>query len=151
MQQAANQQFNQDRGGLLNMGTFYNAQDAERGDLKTAGLKKIGGGVLQTAATIAPFAKGGTVAIMAGKLPIVKAAPCLPVRVQLMAVRSAPVVNCKTQAALILDRLPEMRGVKNTTQAGIQQFRNGNQIGAVGDDVAKQSTQKIQAADRAYR
>ncbi len=58
-----------DKGGLFNMGTFYNAEDSRRGDLKT-GVTKIGGGTLQTMATVAPFAKGGSVAVMLGSKPL---------------------------------------------------------------------------------
>lgn len=64
-QDAGHEMFNQDSGGLFNMGTFYNAEDSRRGDLKT-GLTKIGGGTLQTAATVVPFAKGGSVATLVG-------------------------------------------------------------------------------------
>lgn len=64
-QQEAGHDMFGDKGGLFNMGTFYNAEDSRRGDLKT-GLTKIGGGTLQTAATVAPFAKGGSVAVMLG-------------------------------------------------------------------------------------
>lgn len=63
-QEAGHDQFG-DKGGLFNMGTFYNAEDSRRGDLKT-GVTKIGGGTLQTMATVAPFAKGGSVAVMLG-------------------------------------------------------------------------------------
>lgn len=66
MSQFANEQFNQNQGGLFNVGTFYGQNDAQRGDLKT-GLQKIGGGTLQTAATVLPFAKGGSVALGLGK------------------------------------------------------------------------------------
>ena len=64
-QEAGHDMFNQDSGGLFNMGTFYNAEDSRRGDLKT-GVTKIGGGTLQTMATVAPFAKGGSVATLVG-------------------------------------------------------------------------------------
>lgn len=68
---AANSMFDQNKGGLFNVGTFYNADDARRGDLAT-GVKKIGGGTLQTAATVVPFAKGGS--FILGSAPITKAA-----------------------------------------------------------------------------
>lgn len=64
-QEAGHEMFNENEGGLFNMGTFYGAEDSRRGDLKT-GVTKIGGGTLQTAATVAPFAKGGSVAVMLG-------------------------------------------------------------------------------------
>jgi hypothetical protein len=162
MQHAANQQFNQNKGGLLNMGTFYNAQDAERGNLGT-GVKKIGGGVLQTAATIAPFAKGGTVALMAGKMPLVKAAPLLAGEGAAYGTAFSAGSQLQNQGhinpkQLVRDAaltsvanvaLPGLaRGAKTTANAGIRQFKNGNEIGAVGPDVS-QSAQKIQAADAA--
>lgn len=68
-QDAGHEQFDQNKGGLFNMGTFYNAEDSRRGDLKT-GATKIGGGTLQTMATVAPFAKGGSVAVMLGGKPL---------------------------------------------------------------------------------
>ena len=74
--EAANDTFNQGQGGLFNAGTFYNANDARRGDLKT-GLTKIGGGTLQTAATVAPVTKGGTVTTMLGKRPLAQKAGLL--------------------------------------------------------------------------
>lgn len=69
MQNIANEQFDQNKGGLFNVGTFYGADDAKRGDLAT-GVKKIGGGTLQTAATVVPFAKGGQVIV--GSQPLTK-------------------------------------------------------------------------------
>ena len=69
MQNIANEQFDQNKGGLFNVGTFYNADDAKRGDLKT-GVQKIGGGTLQTAATVVPFAKGGS--FILGSNPITR-------------------------------------------------------------------------------
>ena len=69
MQRAANQQFDQEKGGLFNAGTFYNADDAEKGDLAT-GLKKIGGGTVQTIATVAPVMKGGSIVV--GSQPLTK-------------------------------------------------------------------------------
>lgn len=68
-QDAGHEMFNQNEGGLFNMGTFYGAEDSRRGDLKT-GVTKIGGGTLQTMATVAPFAKGGSVAVMLGGKPL---------------------------------------------------------------------------------
>lgn len=75
MQRAAAQNFG-NTGGLFNVGTFYNANDANRGDLRT-GLQKIGGGTLATAATIAPFARGGSVAIGRGTGPLLPKVPKL--------------------------------------------------------------------------
>ncbi len=43
---AANQNFTENKGGLLNTGTFYSAEDAKKGELGT-GVKKIGGGTAQ--------------------------------------------------------------------------------------------------------
>jgi len=68
-QDAGHEMFNQNEGGLFNMGTFYGAEDSRRGDLKT-GVTKVGGGTLQTMATVAPFAKGGSVAVMLGSKPL---------------------------------------------------------------------------------
>jgi hypothetical protein len=75
MANIANQNFGK-TGGLFNAGTFYDAQEAARGDLRT-GLTNIGGGTLQTAATVAPFTKGGSVAVGLGKGSIKKAVPKL--------------------------------------------------------------------------
>jgi hypothetical protein len=75
--QIANSMFDQHHGGLFNMGTFYGSDDAQRGDLKT-GVQKIGGGTLQTMATVAPFAKGGSVAVAMGHgAPLLRVAPAL--------------------------------------------------------------------------
>lgn len=63
-------------GGLFGWGSLYNADDARKGDFAT-GAAKIGGGTLQTAATILPFARGGSVAVGLGKGAITKAAPKL--------------------------------------------------------------------------
>ena len=70
-------QYNQQNGGLLDTGTFYNEQDARMGDLKT-GAQKIGGGTLQTAATVLPFAKGGSVLTgLTSKAPLLPLIPKL--------------------------------------------------------------------------
>lgn len=69
--EAANDMFNQNEGGLFNAGTFYGADDARRGDLKT-GVQKIGGGTLATAATVVPMAKGGSFVL--GNNPITRQA-----------------------------------------------------------------------------
>ena len=74
MQNAIRQQHN--NGGLFGMGSFYSAEDARRGDPMT-GVKKIGGGTLETAATILPFAKGGSVAVGIGKGSLKRATPKL--------------------------------------------------------------------------
>jgi len=69
--QAANEMFDRNKGGLFNAGTFYGADEAKRGDLKT-GVQTIGGGTLATAATVVPFARGASFAL--GKAPITKQA-----------------------------------------------------------------------------
>ena len=74
MQNAIRQQHN--NGGLLGMGSFYSAEDARKGDPMT-GLQKIGGGTLETAATVLPFAKGGSIALGVGKGALKTAAPRL--------------------------------------------------------------------------
>ena len=52
--------------GLFDMGGQTSAADFRRGDALT-GVKKIGGGTLETAATVLPFAKGGSLALGLGK------------------------------------------------------------------------------------
>lgn len=68
MQRYANENFDDTKGGLFNVGTFYNQNSAEQGDLE--GVKDIIGGTIQTAATVAPFAKGGSLATLAGTKPL---------------------------------------------------------------------------------
>lgn len=65
-----------DNGGLLGLGSFYGSKDWTKGDPLT-GAKKIGGGTLETAATVLPFAKGGSVAYGLGKGALKSAAPKL--------------------------------------------------------------------------
>lgn len=75
LQDASNTQFNDQQGGLFNTGTFYNEENAKKGDAE--GVKKVVGGTLQTMATVAPFAKGGSVAVGLGKGSLLRAAPKL--------------------------------------------------------------------------
>lgn len=80
LNQALKQQNNarkgHDNGGILGMGSMYSSEDAKKGDLLT-GAKKIGGGTLETAATVLPFAKGGSVALGLGKSGILRSMPKL--------------------------------------------------------------------------
>lgn len=54
-------------GGLFNVGTLTNEQEAQSGDLAT-GARKIGAGTVGIASEIAPLAKGFTLAKEGGKL-----------------------------------------------------------------------------------
>lgn len=74
--QAAQDMFDQQEGGLFNVGTFYGRGDAQRGDFRT-GIQKIGGGTLQTGATIVPFAKGGSAGMVLGRGAILPQIPKL--------------------------------------------------------------------------
>lgn len=58
--EAANDMFNRNSGGLLNTGTFYNADEARRGDFST-GIKRIGGGTAQAALEAASLMTGAPV------------------------------------------------------------------------------------------
>lgn len=76
LRQQANARKAHDNGGLFGMGSLYSSRDAYKGDLMT-GVQKIGGGTLETMASVVPFAKGGSVAIALGKGGIKSAAPKL--------------------------------------------------------------------------
>lgn len=54
-------------GGLLDRGTLYNADEAQRGAL-TTGLRRIGGGTLGTASEVLPFARGASLLRAGGGL-----------------------------------------------------------------------------------
>ena len=69
--QLANAQFQRGRGGLLNTGTFYNADEARRGDLST-GFKRIGGGTAQAATEAASLLTGAPVGQSVTKLGVVQ-------------------------------------------------------------------------------
>lgn len=62
-------------GGLFNVGTIYDSEEARRGDLKTGAIK-VGGATLGAAAEVVPFARGATLALKAGA-PIKSVAPRL--------------------------------------------------------------------------
>jgi len=56
--EAANDTFRRGEGGLLNTGTFYSADEARRGDLKT-GVKRIGGGIAEAGLEAGSLGVGG--------------------------------------------------------------------------------------------
>lgn len=58
MQNAANENFQRGRGGLLNAGTLYGSDEAKRGDLKT-GITRIGGGTLESGLELSSLGLGG--------------------------------------------------------------------------------------------
>lgn len=180
MQNITNDMFDQNKGGLFNAGTFYGSDDAKRGDLKT-GVTKVGGGTLQTAATVVPFARGGNVVLNSGKL-----LPQLPKLAAEGAIYGAGyssgsqlqnegridpktlLKDTATGAAAGVIIPSAGRGVKIVAQKGYQGANNViqnatplNQIGAIGrnvtgkaDDTAKmiaKDKKLIAAADRAIK
>jgi len=56
--EAANDTFRRGEGGLFNTGTFYSADEARRGDLKT-GVKRIGGGLAEAGLEAGSLGVGG--------------------------------------------------------------------------------------------
>ena len=56
----ANNSFKRGSGGILNVGSMYNADEAKRGDLRT-GIKRIGGGTLDTGLEAASLMYGANV------------------------------------------------------------------------------------------
>ncbi len=59
-QEAANDMFNREKGGLLNVGTFYDSKEARSGGVKTA-FKRVGGGVAEAGTEIISAMMGGSV------------------------------------------------------------------------------------------
>jgi len=80
------------RGGIMDVGTFYNADEARRGDLKT-GIKRIGGGIAESALEVGSLYAGGgagkQVATQGAKAGLIKAAPTIAKNIALNAGQGA--------------------------------------------------------------